>query len=88
MDAITQVLERINRGEADSNELLPLVNQELRRLAARKLRREAPGQTLEATGLVHEMFLRIGCDQNFKNRRHFFAAAAESMRRILVDTAR
>ncbi len=88
MDAITQVLQRINNGEADLNALLPLVYQELRRLAAKKLAREKPGQTLDATGLVHEVFLRIGCDQNFENRRHFFAAAAESMRRILVDNVR
>jgi RNA polymerase sigma factor (TIGR02999 family) len=70
--------------------LLPLVYDELRRLAAAKLAREAPGQTLQPTALVHEAWLRLGGDHQptWANRRHFFAAAAESMRRILIDNAR
>jgi RNA polymerase sigma factor (TIGR02999 family) len=70
--------------------LLPLVYDELRRLAAAKLAREAPGQTLQPTALVHEAWLRLGGEKQptWANRRHFFAAAAESMRRILIDNAR
>ncbi len=71
-------------------ELLPLVYEELRRLAARNLAREQPGQTLQPTALVHEAWLRLtdGQEQQWKNRTHFFAAAAEAMRRILIERAR
>jgi RNA polymerase sigma factor (TIGR02999 family) len=70
--------------------LVPLVYNELRRLAAQKMAREAPGQTLQPTALVHEVWLRLGADAQprWQNRAHFFAAAAEAMRRILVDSAR
>jgi RNA polymerase sigma factor (TIGR02999 family) len=69
--------------------LLPLVYEELRRLAAQKMARESPGQTLEATALVHEAWMRIGgADQSWENRAHFYGAAAEAMRRILIDAAR
>ena len=73
-----------------SEELLPLLYQELRRLAAGLLARERPGQTLQATALVHEVWLRVQGDasQRWESRRHFFAAAAEAMRRILIDNAR
>src|SRR5262245_39968588 len=69
-------------------DLLPLVYHELRRLAAAKMAREAPGQTLQATALVHEAWLRLGGEANWENRTHFLAAAAEAMRRILVENAR
>jgi RNA polymerase sigma factor (TIGR02999 family) len=69
-------------------EWLDHVYDELRRVAAAKISQESPGQTLSATGLVHEAFLRIGADQSFENRAHFYAAASEAMRRILVDAAR
>src|ERR1700689_4305034 len=71
-------------------EWLPLVYDELRRLAAQKMARESPGQTLQATALVHEAWLRLGGDQQpaWENRAHFFTAAAEAMRRILIDRAR
>ena len=78
-------------GDADAAfDLLPAVYDELRRLAARKMANEAPGQTLQPTALVHEAWLRLGADSQpvWKNRRHFFAAAAEAMRRILVERAR
>lgn len=92
MHAITQVLNAIEQGDRHAAEqLLPVVYDELRRLAAQKLAQEKPGQTLEATGLVHEAYLRlVGGDANrrWDNRGHFFAAAAEAMRRILVDNAR
>ncbi|SPE50335.1 RNA polymerase, sigma-24 subunit, ECF subfamily [Verrucomicrobia bacterium] len=73
-----------------AEELLPLVYEELRRLAAHKMAQEAPGQTLQATELVHEAWLRLGADGQpaWRNRAHFFAAAAEAMRRILVERAR
>lgn len=73
-----------------AEELLPLVYDELRRLAAAKLARESPGQTLQATALVHEVWLRLGGDAQpaWANRAHFFAAAAEGMRRILIENAR
>lgn len=72
-----------------AEELLPLVYEELRRLAAYKLAHEAPGQTLQPTALVHEAWLRLASSQNkFSNRRHFLGAAAEAMRRILIDRAR
>jgi RNA polymerase sigma factor (TIGR02999 family) len=70
-----------------AGELLPLVYEELRRMAAQRMLREAPGQTLQATALVHDAWLKLG-DQSFENRAHFFGAAAQAMRRILVDRAR
>src|SRR5580700_10367924 len=90
MNEITQVLNAINRGDRlAADQLLPLVYDELRRLAAAKLAREAPGQTLTPTVLVHEMYLRLAPnDPAWENRGHFFGAAAEAMRRILVDRAR
>jgi RNA polymerase sigma factor (TIGR02999 family) len=76
--------------EKSQSEWMPLVYEELRQLAARKMAREAPGQTLQATALVHEAWLRLGGDRQpaWQNRAHFFAAAAEAMRRILIDRAR
>jgi RNA polymerase sigma factor (TIGR02999 family) len=93
MGDVTRVLSEIGKGDARAAEkLLPLVYEELRRLAARRLGHEAPGQTLQATALVHEAYLRLvdddGSRQSWDGRGHFFAAAAEAMRRILVDTAR
>jgi RNA polymerase sigma factor (TIGR02999 family) len=89
---VTQVLEALSRREPQAaRQLLPLVYDELRRLAKRKLAREAPGQTLNATALVHEAYLRLvgkNPGQPWDGRGHFFAAAAESMRRILVENAR
>ena len=92
MSDITQMLADIESGDAAASaRLLPLVYDELRRLAARKLRHEKPGQTLQATALVHEVYLRLidqTTPQRWDNQRHFFAAAAEAMRRILVERAR
>ena len=91
MNEVTQILEAISRGEAKAaNELLSLVYEELRRLATAKMALEAPGQTLQPTALVHEAWLRLTNDNKRKwnDRTHFFAAAAEAMRRILVDNAR
>lgn len=92
MSQITQILHSLSGedGRHRAEELLPLVYDELRKLAAGKLSREAPGQTLQATALVHEAWLRIGADdyQPWQGRRHFFAAAAEAMRRILIEQAR
>jgi RNA polymerase sigma factor (TIGR02999 family) len=91
MTEITQVLGAIERGDPHAAEqLLPLVYCELRKLAARKLAHEQPGQTLDATGLVHEAYLRLVGDAEcqWDHRGHFFAAAAEAMRRILIDNAR
>lgn len=88
---ITVVLERINQGDTQAAaQILPLVYDELRRLAAAKLARESVGQTLQPTALVHEVWLRLGGDEqpDWKNRAHFFAAAAEGMRRILIENAR
>jgi RNA polymerase sigma factor (TIGR02999 family) len=89
---VTHILSQIDSGDpAAAEKLLPLVYAELRRLAAAKLAGEKPGQTLQATALVHEAFLRLlsgNAAQEFRGRSHFFAAAAESMRRILVDQAR
>lgn len=90
---VTQMLAQIERGDRHAAaELLPLVYDELRRLAAVRLAHEAPGQTLQATALVHEAYLRlVGFEADaarWTDRRHFFAAAAEAMRRILVDQAR
>ena len=91
MSDVTRILNAIERGDAKAtDELLPLVYEELRLLAAQKLSHEPPGQTLQATALVHEAYLRlIGAEvQNWRNRGHFFVVAAEAMRRILVDNAR
>jgi RNA polymerase sigma factor (TIGR02999 family) len=90
-EPLTQVLEAVGAGEEHAAEkLLPLVYEELRWLAAHKMAREAPGQTLQPTALVHEAWLRLvgDGDPGWQNRPHFFAAAAEAMRRILVDRAR
>jgi len=89
MSDVTQLLEAANRGDQRAAaDLLPLVYDELRKLAAAKVAREKPGQTLDATALVHEAYLRLVGDQQFTGRGHFFAAAAEAMRRLLVDAAR
>jgi len=98
MSEITRILSAIEQGDPSAaEELLPLVYDELRRLAAQKLAQEKPGQTLQATALVHEAYLRLvaspgrqsGESQpHWDSRRHFFAAAAEAMRRILVESAR
>src|SRR5262245_30989719 len=89
MGDVTRILDDIGAGNPlAAEQLLPLVYEELRRLAAQKLSHEKEGQTLDATGLVHDAYLRLVGDQKFENRRHFFAAAAEAMRRILVDRAR
>jgi RNA polymerase sigma factor (TIGR02999 family) len=89
---VTRILHAAQQGDAKAaNELLPLVYDELRRLAAHKMANEAPGHTLQPTALVHEAYLRLVTpDQQaqFQNRAHFFGAAAEAMRRILVDRAR
>ena len=92
MSDVTRVLSAIEQGDPRAAEqLLPLVYEELRKLAAQRLAREAPGQTLQATALVHEAYLRL-VDPNdakpWNGRRHFFGAAAEAMRRILVENAR
>ncbi len=98
MSDVTHWLNAMNQGNPQAaGQLLPLVYDELRRLAARKLAHEKPGQTLEPTALVHEAYLRLvegakdestAGDRGWANRRHFFAAAAEAMRRILVENAR
>jgi RNA polymerase sigma factor (TIGR02999 family) len=103
MSDVTRILESIDAGDAQAAEkLLPLVYDELRNLAAAKMARETPGQTLDATALVHEAYLRLvanpghklggesppGLRPGFANRGHFFAAAAEAMRRILIERAR
>ncbi len=89
MSEVTRILSAIEQGDRQAAEqLLPLVYDELRHLAAQKLAQEKPGQTLQATALVHEAYLRLVGDQHFDNRGHFFAAAAEAMRRILVEGAR
>ena len=86
---VTRILSAIEQGDPHAAEqLLPLVYEELRRLAAQRLAQERPGQTLQATALVHEAYLRLVGDQHFDSRGHFFAAAAEAMRRILVGNAR
>jgi RNA polymerase sigma factor (TIGR02999 family) len=89
---VTQILERVEQGDPKAaDELLPLVYDELRRLAAHRMANEAAGHTLQPTALVHEAWLRlVGTDRpaQFQNRAHFFAAAAEAMRRILIDRAR
>ena len=89
MTPVTQLLEAASHGDRQvAAELLPVVYAELRQLAAAKLAREAVGLSLDATALVHEAYLRLVGDQQFDGRGHFFAAAAEAMRRILVDQAR
>lgn len=93
MSDVTRILSQIEAGDPSAAEkLLPLVYQELRKLAASRLAHERPGQTLQATALVHEAYLRLlGNDpngQSWDDRGHFFAAAAEAMRRILIDQAR
>src|SRR5262245_42947763 len=89
MSDVTRILSAIEQGDPSASEqLLPLVYDELRKLAAHKLAREKPGQTLQTTALVHEASLRLAGDQKFESRGHFFAAAAQAMRRILVDSAR
>jgi RNA polymerase sigma factor (TIGR02999 family) len=86
---VTRLLNGIDRGDpVAADRLLPLVYDELRRLAAAQMAQEGPGQTLDATALVHEAYLRLVGDQQFENRRHFFAAAAQAMRRIRVEAAR
>jgi RNA polymerase sigma factor (TIGR02999 family) len=97
MSEVTRVLSAIDQGDPHAaDQLLPLVYAELRRLAAQKLAQEKPGQTLEATALVHEAYVRLVAsadasaprEKNWDSRGHFFAAAAEAMRRILIDRAR
>jgi RNA polymerase sigma factor (TIGR02999 family) len=92
MDDVTHILTAVEQGDAGApQQLLPLVYDELRRLAAARMASEAPGQTLDATALVHEAYLRLvgsATDRTFANRKHFFVAASEAMRRILVESAR
>ena len=91
MTDVTRILNAIEQGDTSAaDELLPLVYEELRLLAAQKMSQEKPGQTLQATALVHEAYIRLveGEDQSWNSRGHFFKAAAEAMRRILVDNAR
>ena len=91
MSEVTQILDRVQQGDPKAaEELLPLVYDELRRLAAHRMAKEIPGQTLQPTALVHEAWLRLAGNAapQFQNRGHFFAAAAEAMRRILIDRAR
>src|SRR5919108_4070210 len=89
MSEATRILAAIDAGDPHAaGQLLPLVYDELRRLAAAQMAREKPGHTLDATALVHEAYLRLAGDQHFENRRHFFAAASEAMRRILIENAR
>src|SRR5262245_9393202 len=92
MSEVTRILSAINQGDPHAPEqLLPLVYDELRKLAAQKLGQEKPGQTLQPTALVHEAYLRlvdVQQAQQWNSRGHFFAAAAEAMRRILIDRAR
>ena len=91
MGKVTQILSAIEQGDTRAvDKLLPLVYQELRQLATRKLAQESSGQTLQATALVHEAYIRlIGSEeQKWDSSRHFFAAAAEAMRRILIENAR
>ena len=91
MTDVTRILNAIEQGDAQATEkLLPLVYDELRLLAAKKMSQETPGQTLQATALVHEVYLRLveAKDQSWHSRSHFFNAAAEVMRRILVENAR
>jgi len=90
MSDVTRILDRLQQGDPTAaGELLPLVYDELRKLATSRMAREQPGQTLQPTALVHEAWLRLGGGENhWENRRQFFAAAAEAMRRILIERAR
>jgi RNA polymerase sigma factor (TIGR02999 family) len=91
MSDVTRILNAIEQGDAaEADKLLPLVYEELRRLAAHKMSQEKPGQTLQATALVHEAYIRLvgSGDQDWSGRTHFFSAAAEAMRRILIEKAR
>src|SRR5579863_6348969 len=92
MTEVTRILKAIEQGDSiAADQLLPLVYAELRRMAAQKISHEKPGQTLDATALVHEAWLRLVTPaehDRWQNRRHFFAAAAEAMRRILIENAR
>ena len=91
MADVTRILNAIERGDAKAaDELLPLVYEELRRLAARKMSRQSPGHTLQPTALVHEAYIRLvrSEDRGWNSQTHFFAAAAEAMRHILIDNAR
>jgi RNA polymerase sigma factor (TIGR02999 family) len=89
MSDVNHILSQIETGDPQAAEkLLPLVYEELRKLAAARMAQEKSGQTLQATALVHEAYLRLVGEQQFDNRGHFFAAAAEAMRRILVNHAR
>ena len=91
MSDVTRILNAIERGDKEASEkLLPLVYEELRLLAAQKMSEEKPGQTLQATALVHEAYIRLveAKDQSWNSRGHFFKAAAEAMRRILIENAR
>ena len=89
MTEVSRLLAKIEAGEpAAADELLPLVYGELRKLAAARMSQEAPDHSLSATALVHEAYVRLAGDQHFGGRGHFFAAAAEAMRRVLVESAR
>ena len=91
MSDVTRILAAIERGDVRAvDELFPLVYQELRQLAAQRMSKESPGQTLQATALVHEAYLRLVGEENqhWSSRHHFFSAAAEAMRRILIENAR
>ncbi len=91
MNEVTRILNAIEQGDGRAiDQLVPALYQELRQLAAQKLSREKPGQTLQATALVHEAYLRLAGEEsrNWRSRTHFFAAAAEAMRRILIENAR
>ncbi len=90
MPSVTTILKAIQTGDADASQrLLDVVYEELRQLASAKLARESPNQTLQATALVHEAWMRLGePNKGWENRAHFFSAAAEAMRRILIDRAR
>ena len=89
MNDVTRILSAIEQGDPQAtDQLLPLVYDELRKLAAARMATENPGHTLDATALVHEAYLRLVGDQHFDDRGHFFSAAAEAMRRILVESAR
>jgi RNA polymerase sigma factor (TIGR02999 family) len=91
MNGVTHILDRVQQGDPKAaEELLPLVYEELRKLAASKMAQQAPGQTLQATALVHEAYLRLtgGTRDRWQDRAHFFRAAAETMRCILIENAR
>jgi RNA polymerase sigma factor (TIGR02999 family) len=89
MNDVSKILSQIQQGDpAAADRLMPLVYDELRRLAASEIASEKPGQTLDATALVHEAYLRLVGDRQFADRRHFFRVAADAMRRILIDRAR